>query len=65
MFRFGLLQRALALCAERGRTVTDEASAIECLGLRPRLVRGRADNLKITSPEDAALAVAILGARGC
>lgn len=64
MFRFGLLQRALALCAERGRTVTDEAAAIECLGLRPRLVRGRADNVKITGPEDAALAVAILGARG-
>ncbi|HET7201786.1 MAG TPA: 2-C-methyl-D-erythritol 4-phosphate cytidylyltransferase [Steroidobacteraceae bacterium] len=63
MFRFGLLQRALALCLERGRTVTDEAAAIECLGLRPRLVRGHADNIKVTNPEDAALAEAILRAR--
>jgi 2-C-methyl-D-erythritol 4-phosphate cytidylyltransferase/2-C-methyl-D-erythritol 2,4-cyclodiphosphate synthase len=63
MFRYGLLQRALALCIERGRAVTDEASAIESLGLRPRLVRGHADNVKVTNPEDSALAEAILRAR--
>jgi 2-C-methyl-D-erythritol 4-phosphate cytidylyltransferase len=63
MFRFGLLQRALTVCRERDRRVTDEASAIECLGLRPRLVRGHADNIKVTNPEDAALAEAILRAR--
>lgn len=60
MFRFGLLRRALGLCLERGRPVTDEASAIEGLGLRPRLLRGHADNIKVTNPEDAALAEAIL-----
>jgi 2-C-methyl-D-erythritol 4-phosphate cytidylyltransferase len=60
MFRYGLLRRALRLCLERDRAVTDEASAIESLGLRPRLVRGRADNIKVTNPEDAALAEAIL-----
>jgi 2-C-methyl-D-erythritol 4-phosphate cytidylyltransferase len=60
MFRFGLLRRALRLCLERDRVVTDEASAIESLGLRPQLVRGRADNIKVTNPEDAALAEAIL-----
>ena len=63
MFRYGLLQRALALCLERNRAVTDEASAIECLGLRPKLVRGHADNIKVTNPEDAMLAEAILRAR--
>ena len=63
MFRLGLLQRALALCIERGRTVTDEASAVECLGLRPRLVRGHADNIKVTNPEDIVLAEAILRSR--
>lgn len=63
MFRFGLLRRALALCIERGRAITDEASAVECLGLRPKLVRGHADNIKVTNPEDAALAAAILQAR--
>jgi 2-C-methyl-D-erythritol 4-phosphate cytidylyltransferase len=48
------------LCLERERAVTDEASAVECLGLRPRLVRGHADNIKVTNPEDEALAAAIL-----
>jgi len=63
VFRYGLLRRALALCHERGRTVTDEAAAVEALGLRPLLVRGHGDNLKITNPEDGALAAAILRAR--
>lgn len=63
MFRYGVLHRALALCLERGRAVTDEASAIEALGLRPRLVLGHADNIKVTNPEDAALAERILAQR--
>jgi 2-C-methyl-D-erythritol 4-phosphate cytidylyltransferase len=62
MFRYGLLRRALALCIDRERGVTDEAAAVELLGLRPRLVRGRGDNLKVTHPEDLALAGAVLGA---
>lgn len=60
MFRCGLLRRALGLCRERNRSVTDEAAAVESLGLRPRLLRGHADNIKVTNPEDAALAEAIL-----
>jgi 2-C-methyl-D-erythritol 4-phosphate cytidylyltransferase len=63
MFRYGLLKRALALCIDRERSVTDEAAAIEALGLRPRLVRGHGDNVKITHPEDRGLAAAILAAR--
>jgi 2-C-methyl-D-erythritol 4-phosphate cytidylyltransferase len=63
MFRYGLLHRALCLCIERERNVTDEAAAVECLGLHPRLVRGHADNIKVTNPEDAALAAVILAAR--
>jgi 2-C-methyl-D-erythritol 4-phosphate cytidylyltransferase len=62
MFRFGLLRRALALCIERERGVTDEASAVEALGLRPLLVPGRADNIKLTTPADRVLAEAILRA---
>jgi 2-C-methyl-D-erythritol 4-phosphate cytidylyltransferase len=64
MFRYGVLRRALALCVDREREVTDEASAVELLGLRPRLVIGRGDNLKITHPEDLALAAAVLAAAG-
>ncbi|SDJ52950.1 2-C-methyl-D-erythritol 4-phosphate cytidylyltransferase [Billgrantia gudaonensis] len=62
-FRYGLLRRALAAACERDMAVTDEASAIEALGLSPRLVCGRRDNLKITHPEDLALAERILAAQ--
>lgn len=60
MFRFGLLHRALGLAIERGMLVTDEASAIEVLALRPKLIVGRADNIKITLPEDLAIAAKLL-----
>ena len=43
--------------------VTDESSAMEAMGLRPRLVAGRAENFKVTYPEDFVLAEAILLAR--
>jgi 2-C-methyl-D-erythritol 4-phosphate cytidylyltransferase len=62
MFRYGVLRRALKLNIERERAVTDEASAVEALGLRPRLVTGRTDNIKITLPGDRGLAAAILRA---
>lgn len=60
MFRLGLLQRALA---QTGVDVTDESSAIEALGLAPRLVSGSAQNFKVTYPEDFALAEAVLRSR--
>ena len=56
MFRYGLLCRALAEAAEQGKMVTDEASAVELAGYHPKIVEGRPDNLKITRPEDLALA---------
>lgn len=59
MFRSGLLQRALAATA----AVTDEAGAVEALGLSPRLVAADATNFKITYPQDLALAAMILRAR--
>ena len=56
MFRYGLLAEAL----EYAPAVTDEASAIEALGLRPRLVAADATNLKVTYPLDLQLAEWIL-----
>lgn len=61
MFRLGLLQRALH---EAGDAVTDEASAIEALGLQPLLVPGELENLKLTWPADFALATRLLQTRG-
>ena len=60
MFRIGLLAEALGLA---GNAVTDESSAIEAMGLHPRLVVGGAQNFKVTWPEDFALAAAVLAAR--
>jgi 2-C-methyl-D-erythritol 4-phosphate cytidylyltransferase len=60
MFRIGLLMQALE---RAGGDVTDEASAIEALGHRPLLVAGGAQNLKVTYPDDFALAEAFLKAR--
>jgi 2-C-methyl-D-erythritol 4-phosphate cytidylyltransferase len=60
MFRIGLLAQALDAA---GDAVTDEASAVEALGLQPRLVRGSAQNFKVTWPEDFALAEALLTSR--
>jgi len=60
MFRAGLLAQAL----ERATgSPTDEAAAVEQMGLRPRLVLGSRENLKVTWPEDLALAEGILKAR--
>lgn len=56
MFPLDSLRRALELALEDGFEVTDEASALEHAGLQPRLVEGRSSNIKITRPEDLALA---------
>lgn len=63
MFRFDVLQRALNYVADHHLLITDESAAVEVLGLKPRLVAGRADNLKITVPEDMAFAASVLLAR--
>lgn len=57
MFRYGVLKKALQ---NAGATPTDEAQAVEALGLKPLLVPGELRNLKITYPQDLALAEAIL-----
>jgi 2-C-methyl-D-erythritol 4-phosphate cytidylyltransferase len=61
MFRFAILQHAFRN-ADTAR-ITDEAQAVEALGVRPRLVQGSPLNIKVTYPEDVALAEAILEQR--
>ncbi|MFU2136322.1 2-C-methyl-D-erythritol 4-phosphate cytidylyltransferase [Gallibacterium anatis] len=50
------LKQALQYAHQQGLSVTDEASALELIGDYPQLVSGRSDNIKITRPEDLALA---------
>ena len=60
MFRIGALRAALE---HVGSSATDEASAMEAMGLHPRLVPGSALNFKVTYPEDFLLAQAVLAQR--
>jgi 2-C-methyl-D-erythritol 4-phosphate cytidylyltransferase len=61
MFRYGILTKALA--SIDGTAFTDEAQAVEATGARPRLVLGSPMNIKVTYPQDLALAEAILQSR--
>jgi len=56
VFRLDVLMRALEAALSQNVEPTDEAAAVERLGLRPRLVAGHPDNIKITMPGDLALA---------
>lgn len=58
MFRYKLLVEALGKAG--GVTMTDDAGAVEALGFHPKLVLSDARNLKVTYPQDLALAELIL-----
>jgi len=64
MYRFGPLRRAVASCITAGVEVADEACAMEKAGHDPALVKGRSDNIKVTTPADLTLAEAILRNHG-
>jgi 2-C-methyl-D-erythritol 4-phosphate cytidylyltransferase len=61
--RLGVLRSALERALAAGITITDDAMALEQAGLRPRLVEGREDNIKLTAPSDRALVEFILERR--
>lgn len=56
LFATDRLLSAMTAALQAGVTLTDEASAMEWAGYQPQLVTGHADNLKVTLPEDIALA---------
>jgi len=63
-FPAAVLIEALESALVAGRTITDESSAVEQAGLAPRAIHAASDNLKITHPEDLAIARAILQRQG-
>ncbi len=63
MFPFALLKNALEQAINNNALVTDEASAIEFQGLKPIMVEGSADNIKITHPGDLQLAEMFISAQ--
>lgn len=56
LFPLKELMSALQASATSGIEVTDESSAMEQAGFRPRLVRGQSSNIKVTYAEDLPLA---------
>jgi len=56
IFKLEDLDQALQVAKLNGTKVTDEASAMEQLNQAVTIVEGRADNIKITCPDDLALA---------
>lgn len=63
LFPYGLLVTALESALAQALPVTDEASALELMGLSPLLVEGARDNIKITFPDDLRLAELFLAAQ--
>ena len=57
------LKQALETCKQQGVVVTDEASAMEMIGAKPRLVAGHTDNIKLTYPSDLEIARMLLANR--
>jgi 2-C-methyl-D-erythritol 4-phosphate cytidylyltransferase len=60
IFRYSLLWDAHARCTE---TVTDDAALVERLGCPVKMFLGSYENLKVTTPEDLAVAEALLRSR--
>jgi 2-C-methyl-D-erythritol 4-phosphate cytidylyltransferase len=61
MFRYRLLCDALGAATDAS-VITDDASAIEAMGLSPKLVEGHPRNLKVTLPADIRIAEMYLAA---
>lgn len=55
LFRYGILKKALESSLQQNNIVTDESSAVEQLGLHPKIIQGSTRNIKITYPEDLSL----------
>jgi 2-C-methyl-D-erythritol 4-phosphate cytidylyltransferase len=60
VFRYDLLLEAHQNCAQ---TVTDDAALVESMGHPVRMFRGSYENLKVTTPEDLAIAATFLQTR--
>ena len=60
LFRVGALAEAIDAAQDAGRELTDEASAMEFVGVRPLLVKGSSANIKVTHSSDLAIAEALL-----
>ncbi|MBH32611.1 MAG: 2-C-methyl-D-erythritol 4-phosphate cytidylyltransferase [Gammaproteobacteria bacterium] len=63
MFRFSILFEAISKCIDENKKITDESSAVETLGYRPRIFESIENNIKITYKKDLNLAKRIIEER--
>ena len=60
VFDFDLLRAALKKADQDGFSVTDDASAVEYLGMKVKIVDGDERNIKVTTPMDLKIAEMLL-----
>lgn len=60
VFEHGLILGALEKAVADGAELTDDCSAVERIGMPVCLTEGSYDNIKLTTPEDLAVGMAIL-----
>lgn len=60
VFEYGLIVEAYEKARATGFTATDDASLVEAVGERVKLVKGSYSNIKITTPEDLLFAELLL-----
>lgn len=63
VFQTELVKGALSDAVQKGLTFTDDATAVERLGMKIQAVEGEEDNLKLTTPQDLVIAQGILERR--
>jgi len=63
-FRYSLILEGHKKAREDGFLATDDSALVERLGKDVYVIEGGYDNLKVTTPEDIAIAQEILGGRG-
>lgn len=61
-FRYDVFKKAVEKSIQDGFLGTDESSLVERLGIKVKIVKGDARNIKITTPEDLSIAEAYLRA---
>ncbi|MCR2747560.1 2-C-methyl-D-erythritol 4-phosphate cytidylyltransferase [Limnobacter parvus] len=61
MFRAQALNMAISECLYKGLALTDDASAIETMGIGPLIVPGHVENMKITQADDLRIVAKLLG----
>lgn len=62
-FNCSILKGAIKIAEKNGFTATDDCSMVEAIGVKPVIIPGNRDNIKVTYPEDLLIANALIKIR--